>query len=167
MSRIYLTLLMFFIAFPSYAFPADVSVCFTPGDRCDERIISAIEDAQRTIYIQAYQLTSAPIKTSLDKAHRRGVKVITILDKSQSKNSAVYFVDHNIPVWIDRKVSIAHNKIMIIDGNIVITGSYNFSHAAQYRNAENVVFIKSPDIVSEYLKNFDRRLKTSTSFENY
>jgi phosphatidylserine/phosphatidylglycerophosphate/cardiolipin synthase-like enzyme len=140
---------------------ADVSVCFTPGDRCDKRIINAIDDAQRTIDVQAYQLTSAPIKTSLDKAHRRGVKVITILDKSQSKNAAVYFVDHNIPVWIDRKVSIAHNKVMIIDGSIVITGSYNFSHAAQYRNAENVVFIKSKDIASEYLKNFDRRIKVS------
>lgn len=145
----------------SYAETADVSVCFTPGDRCDMRIINAIDSAQRTIEVQAYQLTSAPIAASLDKAHRRGVKVITILDKSQSKNAAVYLIDHNIPVWIDRKVSIAHNKVMIIDGNAVITGSYNFSNAAQYRNAENVVFIKSNDIASEYLKNFDRRLNNS------
>ncbi len=152
-----------FLLFPIIAtpLPADISVCFTPGDRCDMRIINAIEGAHRTIEVQAYQLTSAPIKSSLDKANRRGVKVIIILDKSQSKKSAIYLAHNNIPVWIDYKPAIAHNKVIIIDGIIVITGSYNFSHAAQYRNAENVVFIKSKDIASEYLKNFYIRLKLS------
>ena len=103
------------------------------------------------------------------KRYNRGIKVLVILDKSQVSSikrvsAAQFFYDNKIPVWIDRKPRIAHNKIMIIDGKEVITGSYNFSHAAQFNNAENVVFIKSPDISSQYLKNFNSRLAKSFEF---
>lgn len=170
MKRLILSLAIFFpvIAMP---LPADVSVCFTPGEQCDKKIISEIDSAKRTIYVQAYQLTSAPITDALARANRRGAKVLIILDKTQYRlkgySAAIHFHDLHIPVWIDSKPAIAHNKVMIIDDKIVITGSYNFSANAQKRNAENMVIINSNDISNEYILNFNKRLNASTSFENY
>jgi len=165
-----LFLLLFCVSITiAHAYPADVSVCFTPGDRCDQKIISEISRAQNSVSVQAYQLTSQPIRQALSSDNNRGIKVLVILDKSQVSSikrvsAAQFFYDNKIPVWIDRKPRIAHNKIMIIDGKEVITGSYNFSHAAQFNNSENVVFIKSPDISSQYLKNFNSRLAKSFEF---
>lgn len=164
MNRIILILILLF-PISSYAIEANVLPCFTPGQRCDSLIINAIDNAQRTIEVQAYQLTSTPISSALAKANRRGVKVRIILDKSQYRHngysSAVYFMNQHIPVWIDRKPAIAHNKVMIIDNDIVITGSYNFSKSAQYRNAENILIIKSDFVARDYKDNFVKRLSVS------
>lgn len=149
----------------AYADTSDVKVCFTPGDRCDLRLISAIRGAQRTIEVQAYQLTSKPIQRALVGAYQSGVKVEIILDKSQlwfkREAPALYLSTFNIPIWIDNKVKIAHNKVMIIDGKEVITGSYNYSRAAQYSNAENLVIIQSSEIAAQYHRNFYYRLGLS------
>jgi phosphatidylserine/phosphatidylglycerophosphate/cardiolipin synthase-like enzyme len=144
---------------------AIVYPCFTPGDRCDLQLIDVIGDAQNEIDVQAYQLTSRPISDALAIAKQRGVIVKIILDKTQARQKGyspvIFFHNMQIPVWIDNKVAIAHNKVMIIDDDLVVTGSYNFSRAAQYRNAENMVFIKSKEIARKYLINFNSRLKVS------
>lgn len=157
---------LLFVSQVALSIQADVAVCFTPAQRCDMRIMDAIQTAQHTIYVQAYQLTSRPIQNALVNANRRGVKVEVILDKSQEHGkypAAIFFHNMQIPVWIDNKVAIAHNKVMIIDDNLVITGSYNYSRAAQYRNAENSVFIRSKEVAKEYLANFNYRLSRSVS----
>lgn len=164
----YILLFFLLLPFSVFAIPADVSPCFTPGERCDMQIIGAIDNAQRMIEVQAYQLTSTPISIALERANRRGVKVQIILDKTQDRKKgyspALYFHDLGIPVWIDRKPAIAHNKVMIIDGDIVITGSYNFSANAQKRNAENMVIINSNDIAKAYEINFYKRREVSESY---
>jgi phosphatidylserine/phosphatidylglycerophosphate/cardiolipin synthase-like enzyme len=60
-----------------------VTVCFTPGGTCTEAIVHALNNAKRTILMQAYSFTSAPIAKALLDAHTRGVQVQVILDKSQ------------------------------------------------------------------------------------
>lgn len=110
-------------------------VCFTPGQDCTSEVVQALSIAKRSIYVQAYSFTSKPIADALVIAKKRGVDVKVILDKSQykaEKYSASRFLDNqNVPVWIDSKPAIAHNKIMIIDENTVITGSFNFTKAAK------------------------------------
>jgi hypothetical protein len=67
-----------------------------------------------------------------------------VLDKSNETgkhSGATYLVNKGVPVWIDSKHAIAHNKVMIIDGANVITGSFNFTKAAEKSNAENLVII--------------------------
>ena len=163
-SKIILLLCLFF---PLLCFgeTADVNVCFTPGERCDLRLIETIGSAKSMIEVQAYQLTSKPIQNALVRAYQRGIKVEVILDKSQLHGRgyppAIYFHNMHVPTWIDTKPAIAHNKVMIIDEKEVITGSYNYSRAAQYRNAENMVIIISPHIASQYQRNFDYRLSQS------
>lgn len=72
-----------------------------------------------------------------------------------------------VPVWIDNKVSIAHNKVMIVDNYELISGSFNFSQSAQTRNAENVLFIKNPELAKMYATNWKSRQAASLTLKEY
>lgn len=139
--------------------------CFTPGENCTQEIIDALNKAKNSIRVQAYSFTSAPIMQALVDAKNRGVDVRVILDKGQYKEgryTSATFLRHNaIPVWVDYKPAIAHNKVMIIDNSIVIAGSFNFTKAAQQRNAENVSIITDKVYAEGFIKNWEGRLKVS------
>jgi len=106
-----------------------VDVYFSPDGGVTNAIISELNDAKTEILVQAYSFTSAPIAKALLDARKRGVKIEVVLDKSQKseKYSSADFVAHaDIPVYIDSKHKIAHNKIMIIDQNTLITDHREF-----------------------------------------
>lgn len=135
-----------------------VDVFFSPVGGATEAVVREIRSAQKEILIQAYSFTSKPIAKALIDAAKRGVKIEAVLDKSNAtaKYSAATFLDNAcIPVLIDSAHAIAHNKIMIIDGATVITGSFNFTAAAENKNAENLLVIKgNPLLVESYLTNY-------------
>lgn len=119
-----------------------LDVAFSPRGGATELVVKTIDQAQKSILVQAYSFTSAPIAKALVAAKGRGVDVRVILDKSQKTerySSATYLTNSGVPTWIDRQHAIAHNKVMVIDGTTVITGSFNFSKAAEFENAENVI----------------------------
>jgi phosphatidylserine/phosphatidylglycerophosphate/cardiolipin synthase-like enzyme len=123
-------------------------------------VVRELEAAKKTIRVQAYSFTSAPIAKALVDAHRRGVDVEVILDRKDNatKNySAADFVAHaGIPIWLDGAHAIAHNKIIIIiDGETLLTGSFNFSSAAERSNAENLLEINNaPEVLAKYSANW-------------
>ena len=132
-------------------------VCFSPNGGCTESIVSQIDKAKSEILVQAFSFTSAPIAKALVNAHKRGIKVEAILDKSQKSErytSATFISNVGIPTYIDSKHAIAHNKIMIIDRETVITGSFNFTKAAEEKNAENLLIIKNEDLAKVYIENW-------------
>lgn len=105
---------------------------------------------------------------ALLKANKRGIDVTVVLDKSQKTekySSADFLHSVGIPVWIDAKHAIAHNKIMVIDGATVITGSFNFTKSAQERNAENVVVIDDKKIAGRYLENWNAHQAHAVPYE--
>jgi phosphatidylserine/phosphatidylglycerophosphate/cardiolipin synthase-like enzyme len=121
-----------------------VDVYFSPRGGATEAIVRELGNAKQEVLVQAYSFTSAPIAKALVDAHKRGVKVTVVLDRSQrsKKYSSADFVNNaGIPTYIDAKHAIAHNKIMIIDGATLITGSFNFIKAAEEKNAENLLVI--------------------------
>jgi phosphatidylserine/phosphatidylglycerophosphate/cardiolipin synthase-like enzyme len=110
-----------------------------------------------SVLVQAYSFTSAPIAEALVKAHKRGVNVQVILDKSQRTqkySSADFLVNSGIPSRIEAAHAIAHNKVMVIDNEIVITGSFNFTKAAEERNAENLLIMHSQQLADKYIRNW-------------
>lgn len=138
--------------------------CFTPGGDCTQDIVNTIANAKKQILVQAYSFTSAPIAKALVDAHKRGIDVRVILDKSQRTaryTSSTFLINQGIPTWIDYKVAIAHNKVMVIDGETVITGSFNFTSAAQNKNAENLLILQDADLAKAYTKNWYSRLAQS------
>lgn len=142
-------------------------VCFTPGGNCTELIVREIGQAQRQVLVQAYSFTSPPIAQALVAAKRRGIEVQVILDKSQltERYGSGDFLSHaGIPVLIDDPPGLAHNKVMVIDGQKVITGSFNFTRAAQDRNAENVLILRDEALAAGYAANWERRRAVSIPY---
>src|SRR5690348_14202943 len=134
-----------------------VQVYFSPHGGATEAVAAALAQATNEVYVQAYSFTSAPIARALVDAARRKVKVQVILDKSQRTekySEADFLRNEGIATVIDAEHAIAHNKIMIIDGYLVLTGSFNFTKAAEENNAENLLLINDPLLAKRYLDNW-------------
>ena len=113
------------------------AVYFSPYGGATNAINHAIENAKESLLVQAYSFTSVPIAEALIRAHKRGVKVQVLLDKSQRTQKYCILdvlVSAGVPTLIDAAHAIAHNKVMVIDNEVVITGSFNFTKAAEERN---------------------------------
>ncbi|MGC8658398.1 MAG: phospholipase D family protein [Desulfomonilaceae bacterium] len=144
-----------------------VEVYFSPDGGCTRAIVRQIDSAKSEILVQAYSFTSKAIAKALLSAHKRGIDVQVILDGTQvaeKYNPAKFFTHSGIPTFIDSQHTIAHNKIMILDRNTVITGSFNFTKAAEHHNAENVIIIKSKELAELYLENWKNHLKHSEKY---
>lgn len=140
--------------------PENVELCFTPPTGCAEAIVRAISRAKNSIYVQAYGMTSPSIVEALITAQKSNVKVRILLDKSNLKDKwskMGILLEAGIDIAIDNVSGIAHNKVMIIDEQIVITGSFNFTRAADTRNTENVIIINDAVIAKQFLQNWFRR----------
>jgi phosphatidylserine/phosphatidylglycerophosphate/cardiolipin synthase-like enzyme len=139
-------------------YPATVSVYFSPDGGCTDAVVRELAAAQKHVLVQAYAFTSAPIAKALLDAHKQGVDIQVLLDQSNvtaQYSSATFLTNAAIPVSIDSQHAIAHNKVMIIDDATVITGSFNFTKAAEHANAENLVILKdSPGLVQRYRQNW-------------
>jgi phosphatidylserine/phosphatidylglycerophosphate/cardiolipin synthase-like enzyme len=136
-----------------------VEAFFSPNGGATTAIVREIGGAQQEILVQAYSFTGKQIAKALIEAKKRGVKIEAVLDKSNetAKYSAATFLHNSgIPVLIDSDHAIAHNKIMIIDRSTLITGSFNFTSAAENKNAENFLVIKgNKPLVDRYIQNYE------------
>jgi phosphatidylserine/phosphatidylglycerophosphate/cardiolipin synthase-like enzyme len=146
------------------AFPAadlgSNSLCFTPPEDCTALIRAEIASAQRQVLVQAYSFTSSPIAEALVAARRRGVEVRVLLDGDSAEGQSSVLPGlrrAGIPVLLDDPAGIAHNKVMVIDGARVITGSFNFTRAAEDRNTENLVVLRDEALAAAYAANWERR----------
>ena len=145
----------------------EISIYFSPHGGCTSAVVDALDAAKHSVRVQAYSFTSAPIAKALVDAKRRGVDVEILLDKSQhtEKYSSADFVAHaGISTFIDAVNAIAHNKVMVIDGETVLTGSCNFTKAAEDRNAENLLVIHGTALAEKYQKNWEAH---RARFEDY
>jgi len=145
---------------------AQATVCFSPDGCGEELIVEAIDHAQQQILVQAYGFSNRNILWALGKAKARKVDVEVIVDKSdEATKGRDYLAGFHVPVWIDTEPAIAHNKVMIIDGTSVITGSFNFTYSAQAKNAENVLFLQNvPTLAKLYTDNWNWRKSASRVF---
>lgn len=134
------------------------SVHFSPRGGSTTFLVQAINNANESIYVQAYSFTSTQIANALILKKRQGKIVEVILDKSDltGKGSVIHaLLDNGVTVYIDDKHAIAHNKVMIIDRKIVFTGSFNFTRAAEENNAENSIELTDPKLADVYRGNWD------------
>jgi phosphatidylserine/phosphatidylglycerophosphate/cardiolipin synthase-like enzyme len=137
---------------------AQWSVYFSPHGGCTEAVVEALGKAKSTVLVQAYSFTSAPIARALVDAHKRGVKVDVVLDRSQRTekySSATFVFNNGTPCSIDAQHAIAHNKVMVIDSQTVITGSFNFTKAAEDNNAENLLLVQDAGMAAKYAQNWN------------
>lgn len=152
-----------------FAAGASYTLCFVPdGPQCEKLLVDEIGSTKRNLLIQAYSFTSPAIAEAVVRAYRRGVDVRVIVDKSQVSerySSATFLKNAGVPVVVDYRPAIAHNKVMVFDQQAVFTGSFNFTRSAQDRNAENGMIVRGDAaFVKAYTDNWASRSKQSVAF---
>ena len=142
-----------------------VQVAFAPWDNAEGMIVEGIRRAKQQILVQAFSFTSRALANALMAAKRRGVDVRVLVDREQTFGGEASripeLIQAGIPVALEVRYRSAHNKVMVMDAGTadaaVITGSYNWTYAAQYKNAENVLILRhNPDIANVYAANWRR-----------
>lgn len=136
-----------------------IQVYFSPKGGATEAVVRELNGARRAVRVQAYSFTSQPIAKALLEAKKRGVDVEVVVDKSQRSErytEADFTANQGIPTFVDDGHAIAHNKIILIDGETILTGSFNFTKAAEERNAENLLVLKGfPALMRQYEQNYE------------
>ncbi len=139
-----------------------VETFFSPDDGVSAHIVALIQNAQESVYFMAFSFTSDEIAAAMLDRAESGVNIKGIFEESQYLfNIGTEFDnlrDAGLAVYLDGTRNNMHHKVIVIDGEIVITGSYNFSRSAEERNDENVLIIYNAQVAEEYLAEFERVL---------
>ena len=147
---------------------ATVETCFAPESDCAAFAVRAIDRAEHEILVGAYGLTTgAGIVEALLRAHRRGVEVKLIADKTTpcGRNSGIDpLASAGVPVWIDHVARIAHAKTMVIDGTLTLNGSYNWTRGAS-GNSEDLNLVASPIVAATFAAHWRDRQAVSLRFD--
>ena len=147
----------------------NIAVFFSPDGGCADAIVEQLNAAKKSVHIQAYYFTSPKIAKAVLEAHKRKVDVTVVVDKAvetANYSSADFLANGGIPTYVDSEHEIAHNKVMLIDGQVIITGSFNFTASADTSNAENLLILNGkPKIYAAYEKNFQEHLKHSKKYK--
>lgn len=147
--------------YPSFTVNStQLEVYFSPDDGTAAQIIRHIRSARESIHFLAFSFTSDEIaQAMLDKA-LEGVRVVGVFESSQvqSNTGGEFDLLHKagLDVCLDSNPRNMHHKVIIIDGQTVITGSYNFSSNAEKRNDENTLVIHNPAIAGLFMTEFER-----------
>jgi len=147
--------LLLIVSLPSFS---EIKIFFSPNGGGAQEIISQIDNAESYIDIAMYSFTYEPIAEAIVRAKNRGVKVRILMDKGQSQgkySKYKFFLDNGLAVIQDRHAGIMHNKIAIIDGTVLFTGSYNWSKSAEETNEENLL-----EFIDESTENEENSFKS-------
>jgi len=137
-----------------------VETYFSPDDGAAAHIIAVLQNADESIYFLAFSFTSDDIAGILLERAAAGVTVAGVFEESQYYSNTGGEFDRlaaaGLDVRLDGNLNNMHHKVIIIDGKIVVAGSYNFSRSAEEFNDENTLIIYSPQAAALYLAEFER-----------
>ena len=137
----------------------DINAYFAPKNNIEDIIVKRINKAKKSVHFMAFVFTSPKIAEAMINKHKSGVEVKGIFEKRDSSSEHSQYTKmlvEELGVKLDRNPNIMHHKVIIIDGERLITGSYNFTRNAARRNDENVLMIDNKNICELYLKEFYR-----------
>lgn len=152
---------------PSQAAPLpQLEALFSPEDDIEGRLHALMRKARQSLHVEAYVLTSRSLARGLIEAAKRGVEVAVLADAAQAANNPnsqlQSLVNAGVRVALVNRYAAFHSKVLLVDVTggqpVVVTGSYNWSYSAQYRNSENVLIVTGDRLVAaRYLTNWQRR----------
>lgn len=136
-----------------------VEMYFSPDDGVLSKLVEHMRKAERSIEILAYALTMDTMGETLLALHQEGLKVRGVVEASQSQatgSETPRLRQAGVDIRLDSNPENMHHKVIIIDGNIVVLGSYNFTRSAEEKNDENVLILHDPALASQFLIEFER-----------
>ncbi|MGE0968620.1 phospholipase D family protein (plasmid) [Klebsiella sp. WOUb02] len=151
-------------------YAASIETGFSPEGTGLQLVLKTIMTAQLDIRLMGYSFTSPEVVRALVQAHRRGVDVKVVLDDKGNRNRSGQaamntLVNAGIPVRTNSRYAILHDKVLIVDGRTVETGSMNFTRSGATRNSENVLVIRDmPALAQQYLAHWQSRWDSGTAW---
>ena len=153
---------------------AKIQVLFAPGDNIAGVIVQAIRGAKQSVRVQSFNFTNKAIGRALLDAQRQGINVTILADQEQFEKGAAFILrdlkQAGVAIKLDGAHRAAHNKVMLIDDEganpKIITGSFNFTQAAQKYNAENMVLIHNDKtLANAYRDNWQQHWRHGVAVE--
>jgi phosphatidylserine/phosphatidylglycerophosphate/cardiolipin synthase-like enzyme len=135
-----------------------IETIFESEGNARERIIDLIEDAEDSVLFMSFVLTDNDIAKAIIAQHRAGVRVAGVIESRNTGDNGADFAalrQAGVDVLADGNPYLLHHKVIILDGSIVIAGSYNFSASAADNNDENVLILHSPEVAVRYVEEFN------------
>ena len=136
-----------------------ISTYFAPENDTISPLLKEVKSAKKSIYFMAFSFTHDKLGNAMRDRYKKGIPVEGVFEERQIDEHSEYESMKNagIPVISDDGPGTMHHKVILIDEETVITGSYNFSKRAEEQNSENLLIIKrNKDIAQAYLKEFNR-----------
>jgi len=140
-------------------------VCFSPGGRCSLELLRLFRQANRSIHVMIYSFTLDSLANSLIDATRRGVEVRVIIEKDNAFARGSEYEKlkaARVNIRLDGNSADMHNKVAVIDGYILVTGSFNWSTRAEEDNNENLIVIVDRRVAKIYEDEFERIWRQAT-----
>ena len=142
-----------------------IEIYFSPDDGVAARLFDIMRNATSSIEFLAFNFTSDLLAEVMIARAQAGVVVRGVMERGQASNPGSEYErlrNAGLDVRLDGNPGNMHHKVIIVDGVLVITGSYNFSHAAEESNDENVLILYDVDVGTEYLLEFKRVFEAAT-----
>lgn len=133
---------------------------FFPSEESLNRVIAYLNSAKRTMEISIFTITNNRLADALRRAKDRGVAVRVISDDANLEmlgSDVRALQDYGIPIKVDADLkSHMHNKFVLIDDNVLMTGSFNWTVQAVKKNQENLAVVEDPVLVGLFKQEFEK-----------
>jgi len=132
---------------------------FTPGKECLRRVTGLLAGARQTADLCVFTIKDDRIARAIEKAHERGVSIRIVSDDEKVGDAGTDIPRlrrAGIPVALDDSPSHMHHKFAVIDGSLLMTGSFNWTRSAAEENQENLVITDDPRLVAPFREEFER-----------
>jgi phosphatidylserine/phosphatidylglycerophosphate/cardiolipin synthase-like enzyme len=148
--------------------PKDQEVCFSPDEYCDIKLLKFVQSAQKSIDVAIFDINlDQLVHALLVQAQKIPVRIIVDKREAKGPHSLVsLLIKAGANVRHGRQRGIFHNKFMIVDGKMIETGSFNYTHHASRSNNENQIYLANPQIVERFKKHFDEIWKRAEPTAN-
>jgi phosphatidylserine/phosphatidylglycerophosphate/cardiolipin synthase-like enzyme len=144
--------------YPTIELPdGDLTFFFSPVDDINKHVVAAIKAAKKSVRFMAFSYTDKAISQAMIAAHKRDLLVQGVMENQNVKGTGSAWPaleSAGVDILRDGNCYIMHHKTIIIDDEIVITGSYNFTKSAEQSNDENLLIINSPSLAAQFIAEY-------------
>jgi phosphatidylserine/phosphatidylglycerophosphate/cardiolipin synthase-like enzyme len=137
---------------------------FSTHDQPAKHIVAAVRHARRSIHFLAFSFTHDGIAQAMLDRAAAGVEVGGVFEKTQVATGHSEYERlraAGLAVYLDGNPRNMHHKVIVIDGEIVVAGSFNFSESADKSNDENVLIIYNRAVAAKFEEEYQRVVKAA------
>jgi phosphatidylserine/phosphatidylglycerophosphate/cardiolipin synthase-like enzyme len=138
----------------------DVEVYFSPDDGVARRLERLVGEAEESIDVMAFAFTADGLAEAMLERRQAGVRLRGVVERDQADSAGAEFLhllEAGVDIRLDNSYGNLHHKVILIDGDTVVTGSYNFTRSAETANDEALLILRSPWLAAAFGEEFDRR----------